>query len=68
MPSTQRDVWTDDPNDKREPRGRAPVPLGKQGTQCTKCRSPRITGVLITPTADEADPNLFCCECGYGWD
>lgn len=61
-------IWTDDPNDTRTLRGHAPLPIGLKGQKCPKCGSHELTGAIITETADEYDPNILCCNCGYWWD
>ena len=45
-----------------------PLPVGYKDTPCTKCGSLNLTGVLITETADEQDPNIICKDCGYWFD
>ena len=58
-------AWTDDKSDKRQPRGYEPLPKGLVGKKCPKCGSPNLTGAIISETADEADPNVLCMDCGY---
>jgi uncharacterized protein (DUF983 family) len=58
-------AWTDDQSDKRQPRGFEPLPPGLMGTRCPRCGSGKLSGAIITETADEADPNVICLECGY---
>ncbi len=61
-------IWTDDTTDKREFRGYAPLPKGMKDVRCPKCSSNNLSGVLISETADEADPNILCKNCGYWWN
>ncbi len=50
--------------------GLADLPRGYQGgaSRCQRCKSKNISGALITPTADYADPNIICLDCGSWWD
>ncbi len=48
----------------------AELPLGYRGGthKCPKCGSRNLSGVIITGTADAADPNIICLDCYYWWD
>lgn len=61
-------IWTDDPNDNRTLHGVVSLPLGLEGSSCPKCGSQNLIGAIITETADEFDPNILCCKCGYWRD
>ena len=61
-------IWTDNKEDKRTLKGLCSLPVGYKDAQCPKCKSKKITGALITETADEQDPNILCLECGYWFD
>lgn len=41
-----------------------PLPAGCKDERCPDCGG-KLTGALISPTADEADPDIFCPACGY---
>jgi DNA-directed RNA polymerase subunit RPC12/RpoP len=45
-----------------------PLPFGIKSSVCPKCGSKEMSGALITPTADEQDPNILCKDCGYWRD
>ena len=64
-------IWNEkDPLEGGVKNGLAGLPRGYQGgaVRCVKCGSNNISGALITPTADQADPNILCLNCGYWWD
>lgn len=66
-------IWTkhrpDGPPDTRASRGSAPLPQGLIGSSCTNCGTcGSLTGVLITSTADQNDPNVLCTACGFWRD
>jgi hypothetical protein len=66
-------IWTeprpDGSEDIRASRGLAPLPKGLIDARCPHCGTfGSLTGALITPTADENDPNIACCACGYWRD
>lgn len=62
-------MWTEGrENEKRTLQGLTCLPIGLQEAICPKCGSMKLSGALITPTADEQDPNIICCDCGYWWD
>ncbi len=61
-------IWTDDPIDNRQLRSFVSLPIGLHGARCPKCKSRNLIGAIITKTADEADPNIFCYDCMYWWD
>jgi hypothetical protein len=62
------EIWTNDPKDKRYLHNRTQLPAGLSGGACPKCGSHELTGAVVTETADEMDPDLLCCICGYWWD
>lgn len=41
-----------------------PLPAGWAGQPCPDCGG-KLTGALISPTADEADPDVYCPNCGF---
>ena len=61
-------LWSDNRNENIEIRAFVPLPKGAEGTTCPKCGSNHLQGVIITDTADEADPNILCMDCGYWRD
>ena len=61
-------LWTDYESDYDTVRAVCPLPAGIKGSKCPKCGSKELTGALITPTADEQDPNILCKDCGYWRD
>lgn len=61
-------IWTDYESEYQVIRSVCPLPIGLKGTVCPKCGSKELTGALITPTSDEADPNILCKNCGYWRD
>jgi len=62
-------IWTDNNyNGDTTVRGLVPLPIGLKDSQCPKCQSKNISGVIIMPTADEQDPNIICLDCEYWWD
>ena len=62
-------MWTEHEGcEKQVLRGLTGLPVGLQEAKCPKCGSVKIRGALITSTADEQDPNIICCDCGYWWD
>lgn len=64
----QEKLWTDLQHEECTLRGIVPVPVGLKNGRCPKCNSINIRGAIITPTADEQDPNIVCLDCGYWWD
>lgn len=67
--SIQDKLWTDNNySGDTTIRGFAPLPVGLQNSECPKCHSKNIKGVIIMPTADEQDPNIICLDCGYWFD
>ena len=62
------EIWTNDRNDKRYLHNRTQLPAGLSGVLCPECGSQQLTGAVVTETADEMDPDLLCCMCGYWWD
>lgn len=40
------------------------LPVGWQGRPCPNCRSGNLRGALISPSADEQDPDVLCTACG----
>ena len=63
-----KDIWTDNEKDKRTLRGLCSLPIGYRKAKCSKCKSEKLSGALITETADEQDPNILCLDCGYWFD
>lgn len=61
-------IWTDYDSDYTEVISTCPLPEGLKETKCPKCGSENVTGAIITPTADEDDPNILCLDCGYWRD
>ena len=61
-------LWTDYESEHNTVRGVCQLPVGIRGSSCPKCGSKELTGALITPTADEQDPNILCKDCGYWRD
>ena len=61
-------LWTDYESEYNTVRLICPLPIGIKGTKCPKCGSKELTGALITPTANEQDPNILCKDCGYWRD
>jgi hypothetical protein len=69
-----------DPSEK-SPRGDRPGSGSGRGVQypllpgglrsgqgkCPECGSSKLVAVLLTPTADELDPDLECKTCGNRW-
>lgn len=57
-------------NDLGVKNGLTDLPRGYQGgaSGCRHCGSKNISGVKITPTADDADPNIICLDCEIWWD
>ena len=41
------------------------LPLGWRKAKCPKCGSHELTGAIITPTADDFDPNILCERCHW---
>ncbi len=67
--SLQEKLWTDNNyTGDTTIRGFAPLPVGLRNSKCPKCQSENIRGIIITPTADEQDPNIICLDCGYWRD
>lgn len=64
----QDKLWTDSKHKDSTLRGIVPVPVGLRNCRCPKCNSINIKGAIITPSADEQDPNIVCLDCGYWWD
>lgn len=65
----ERKLWTDEKNTSSNTiRGIVPLPEGYKSSSCSKCGSYNIKGILLTPTSDEADPNIVCLDCGYWCD
>jgi hypothetical protein len=65
-------IWTESRADgsieESYSRGYTRLPVGWARARCAKCASASLTGALITPTADEDDPNILCLSCGYWSD
>jgi DNA-binding XRE family transcriptional regulator len=66
--SNVKKLWTDYESDYGSIRELTPLPVGIANSVCPKCGSEHLTGALITPTADEYDPNILCMDCGYWRD
>lgn len=69
----QPSIWTDRrPDgsvDMRPSRRLVALPNWLVGSRCLNCGTcGSLTGALITPTADESDPNILCEACGYWRD
>ena len=39
------------------------LPFGYVDRACPECGSDSLTGALLSPDADESDPNVFCHSC-----
>lgn len=39
------------------------LPVGWQGRPCPSCHESDLQGALISPSADEEDPDIFCTSC-----
>ena len=50
-------LWTDYESEYDSVLSICPLPIGSRGLKCPKCGSKELTGALITPNADEQDPN-----------
>jgi len=50
---------------RRQLRRVVPLPAGLKGSTCWNCASYRLTGALITETADDLDPNILCLACHH---
>ncbi len=61
-------LWTDYDSEYDTVRSICALPVGIKGSACPKCGSKELIGALITPTADEQDPNILCKDCGYWRD
>lgn len=61
-------LWTDYESNHGNVRAVCSLPIGVRGAKCPKCGSKNLTGALITPTANEQDPNILCKDCGYWRD
>ena len=42
-----------------------PLPVGYLNRACPECRSDNLIGALLSPEADESDPNVFCRSCSW---
>jgi hypothetical protein len=42
-----------------------PLPFAYREQVCRECGSDSLIGALISPDADEADPNVFCRKCSW---
>jgi hypothetical protein len=42
-----------------------PLPLGYRDRACPECGGGHLTGALLSPDADESDPNVFCRTCSW---
>lgn len=70
-------IWNDESDNFRLARHTA-LPRGDVDghVRCPKCRSSNITGAIICnahgsqviESADDADPNKLCIDCGYWAD
>lgn len=61
-------LWIDYDSNYTKIRELCLLPVGLRDSTCPKCGSKRLTGALITPTADEQAPNILCKDCGYWRD
>ena len=40
------------------------LPQGYKFSVCPTCGSTHLIGVMVTPSADEQDPDIMCKNCG----
>ncbi|MGH9822387.1 MAG: hypothetical protein ACREDR_03935, partial [Blastocatellia bacterium] len=41
------------------------LPTGWREARCPSCGSRELAGAIITPTADDLDPNILCQNCQW---